>query len=101
MFRKSPHLDIHDITNAVSNEFVDLWSGKKYIVKALSFIYSVRVLEVHATLLCSKDDRVKKVLCFSLVIDWTTMESNVEPIPKLSGFVKDAFGMCYRIVKDG
>lgn len=101
MFKKSPHLDILDVIDEIERGFVELWEGKKFKIKNPEVYLLGSSFGGPATLLCSSDKRVKKVICFSPVIDWREMKETIEPIPKMEVFVKEAFGMGYRIVKGG
>ena len=101
LFEKSPHLDVIDLIKELPKGFTDLWSGKKYKIENPEVILIGSSFGGPAALLNSKYPGVKKVIVFSPVLDWTTMRNTVEPIPKLSKFVKNAFGNGYRISNGG
>lgn len=101
MFKNSPEDDVKDVISALSEGFVDLWEGKKYkIVKPEAYLVGAS-FGGPAVLLNSKDKRVKKVIAFCPVLDWRAEEGTSEPIEKLAPFVKEAFGLGYRIAKNG
>ncbi len=49
-----------------------------------------------AAILASRDSRIHKCIAVSPVVDWTA-GSRDEPLPWLYGFVRDGFGMGYRV----
>ncbi len=101
MFKESPEKDVLDVIEGVSKAFVEVWEGKSFVVEKPEVYLFGSSFGGPAALLNSRNTQVKKVICFSPVIDWTTMEGTIEPIPKMSTFVKEAFGMGYRVSKDG
>jgi pimeloyl-ACP methyl ester carboxylesterase len=52
-----------------------------------------------AGILLSKDERVKKVLSISAVVDWATPSVD-EPLDWLNGYVRAAFGEGYRFLDE-
>jgi esterase/lipase len=101
MFKDSPEKDIRDVIEGISKVFTETWGGKKFVVEQPEIYMFGSSFGGPAVLLNSTHKLVKKVICFSPVIDWRTMDKTIEPIPKMSTFVKEAFGMGYRIVKNG
>ncbi|MEI8337541.1 MAG: hypothetical protein WCF92_00140 [bacterium] len=101
LFAKSPHLDVVDLINELSKGFSDLWSGEKYKIENPEVVLIGSSFGGPAALLSSKNPNVKKVITFSSVLDWRYENETVEPVPKLSKFVGEAFGNGYRIAKDG
>lgn len=101
MFKDSPAKDITDVIESISKIFTEAWEGKKFIVENPEIFLFGSSFGGPAVLLNSKHSKVKKVICFSPVIDWRTMDKTIEPIPRMNSFVKNAFGMGYRIAKNG
>jgi len=101
LFLKSPHQDILDVMDELPKGFRDLWNGNKFVIKNPEIYIFGSSFGGPAGLLCSKDTRVKKVVCFSPVIDWREEKNTVEPISKLSKYVDEAFGNAYRVAKNG
>lgn len=93
--KKSPHLDVIDIMDALSAGFIDIWNNKNYTIKNPKVYVIGSSFGGPAAILASTDKRVRKVVAFSPVIDWR-VDSKVEPMDKLGNFVKNAFGMGYR-----
>ena len=94
-FKKSPHLDVLDIINQLSECFVDLWGNKKYSIKNPEVYLIGWSFGGPAVILASKNDRVKKVVAISPLIDWT-VDSKTEPNEKFGKFIESAFGEGYR-----
>lgn len=101
MFASSPHLDILDIIDELPKGFESLWDGTKYKIENPEVYIIGSSFGGPAALLNSFDTRVKKVIVFSPVIDWQTMDDTIEPIGFISKFVSEAFGGGYRIVSNG
>jgi pimeloyl-ACP methyl ester carboxylesterase len=101
MFAKSPHLDILDIIDELPKGFESLWDGTKYKIENPEVYIIGSSFGGPAGLLNSRDARVKRVIVFSPVIDWQTMDETIEPIGFISKFVSEAFTNGYRIAKDG
>lgn len=93
--KKSPHLDIKDVMDELPNGFTELWSGKKMKVKPSEIMLIGSSFGGPAVLLNSHDERVKKVVCFSPVVDWTAPFPE-EPLNWLQRFTRQAFGEAYR-----
>lgn len=101
MFAKSPHLDILDIMDELPKGFANIWDDEKFKIKDPEVFLIGSSFGGPAALLNSKDNRVKKVIVFSPVLDWRTQDKTIESIPKISWFIKEAFGGGYRIAKNG
>jgi len=97
----SPHEDILDVVEGLSRPFTSIWDGVEYRIENPE-IYVVGVsFGGPAAILCSMDDRVKKVVALAPVVDWTKeQESSTEPMDWLGGVVKDAFGEAYRFSRE-
>ena len=97
LLKKSPHLDIIDVMDAVSSGFTDLWDNKKYRLKNPSFYILGGSFGGPAAILSSLDKRVKSAVVFSPVIDWQAQaKSPIEPLDRLGKFIRPAFGEGYR-----
>ena len=98
MFAKSPHEDIKDVIDELSKGFTEFYGKKKFIIKNPEIYLIASSFGGPAGLLLSNDPRVKKVICFSPVLDWRDEKNNpAEPLSWLSKFVEQAFGNGYRI----
>ena len=101
MFAKSPHLDILDIINELSKGFTEFYGGKNFKINNPEVYLVCSSFGGPAGILLSKDSRVKKVICFSPVLDWREEKDSSEPISELSKFIEKGFGFGYRIAKGG
>lgn len=93
--KRSPHLDIKDVIDALPKGFVDLWSGEVVKVKPSEVALIGSSFGGPAALLNAADPRVTKVVCMAPVIDWT-VPFPAEPLDWMEGFTREAFGMGYR-----
>lgn len=100
LFKKSPHLDVIDVIDALNSGFVDLWNNTRYKLKPDQIILLGSSFGGAAGLLASTDQRVDKAFLFSPVIDWQKSGKG-EPIDSLTKFTEHAFGNSYRIDKSG
>ncbi len=96
---KSPHEDVLAVVAGIEKGFTDAWSGKVMNIRQPQ----VNVLGVSfggpAAILASRDERVRKAIALSPVIDWTRQEGTTEPLEFMARFVHDAFGEAYRADK--
>lgn len=97
---KSPHLDVIDVINSLHKGFIDLWGKKKYKIVADEIYIIGTSFGGPAAILSSLDKRVNKVICISPVIDWSK-PGKAEPLDLLAKFTEQAFGMGYRVTRDG
>jgi esterase/lipase len=98
---QSPEVDIKDIVDELPKGFRNIWDKKEFNIKNPQVYLVGSSFGGPAMLLNSKDKRVKKVIAFSPVIDWTKQNETVETFEQMESFVSEAFGEGYRIVKDG
>lgn len=102
MFAKSPEKDVLDIIEELPKSFTEFYGGRKFAIKNPEIYLIGSSFGGPAGLLLSKDERVKRVICFSPVLDWREEKNNpAEPLSWLSKFIKNAFGNGYHIAKDG
>lgn len=91
-----PSEDILLIMNQVSEGFFDLWSGAKHKVHEPAFYLFGGSFGGPATILNSADERVKKAIAISPVVDWREQQHTVEPLDLMSEYVPQAYGVAYR-----
>jgi len=96
--KKSPHLDVLDIINELPKGFKDFWDNKKYKIKKPEIYIIGSSFGGSAAVLASRNKRVKKIVAFSPVVDWSK-KSKSEPLKWMGKFMKDAFGQGYRFSK--
>ena len=93
----SPHEDILDVVAGVYKPFVSIWDGVEYTINNPEIYVVGSSFGGPAAILCSMDDRVKKAVAISSVVDWSSMEeSETEPMDWLGRTVGSAFGEAYR-----
>ncbi len=92
------HPPSDDIITIMDNleAFEDLWSGTKHTVRNAEVYLIGGSFGGAATLLASRDPRVKKAISISGVTDWLDQEHTVEPLDLMSEYLPKAFGMAYR-----
>lgn len=97
--KESPEKDILDVIDELPKGFTDLWSGRSFKLKVKScqlYIFGGS-FGGPASILCSRDPRVTKVVAFAPVIDWEATSD--EPMDKLGAFIPKGFGKSYRFSK--
>ncbi len=92
--KKSPHMDILDVIDALPKGFTELWSGKQYKIKNPEVYVFGSSFGGTAAIFCSRDKRVKRVVAISPVIDWR-VKSKTEPMKWLNSFIKAGFSGAY------
>ncbi len=95
---KSPEEDVRDVLRGLQGTFRDLWSGRKFSPKPKDVYLCASSFGGAPGLLASRDKRVKRIVALSPVVDWTA-PSKAEPMDRLYGFVREAFGNGYRFDK--
>ncbi len=98
--KHSPHEDILDVIAELPKGFTDLWSGKRFTLRASQcaiYLFGGS-FGGPAAILCSRDSCVAKAVAFAPVIDWTA-PSKDEPMDKLGAFLPNGFGNSYRFSK--
>ncbi len=91
----APSDDILTIMDTLGS-FEDLWSGAEYSIHDPEIYLIGGSFGGAATLLASRDARVKKAIAISSVTDWLAQERTMEPLSLMNEFIPKAFGMGYR-----
>lgn len=95
--KKSPENDVIDILDELPRGFRDLWSGRKYRVRAKKIFLIGGSFGGPAAILASRDPRVTKAVALTPVVDWREEEkSPEEPMSRLGSYLRKAFGSAYR-----
>ncbi len=95
---QSPHEDILSIIDELPLGFRDLWSSGEYRIHAPEVYVIGGSFGGAASILASRDARVKKAVGISAVTDWRDQEHTVEPLDLMGEYVEKAFGPTYRAV---
>jgi len=87
-----------DITTVIDTlgSFEDLWSGAEHSVEDPEVYLVGGSFGGAATILASRDPRVRKAVAISAVVDWTVQDRTAEPLAVMNEFIPKAFGMGYR-----
>lgn len=91
----SPAEDVRIIMDNL-HRFDDLWSEGAYSLSDPEIYLIGGSFGGAATLLASRDSRVKKAATISGVVDWRQQEYTAEPLDVMNEFIPRAFGMGYR-----
>ena len=92
----SPHEDVLTVVHGVSEEFMDIWSGKTLrIAKPRVYVIGASFGGA-AAILAARDKAVVKAIALSPVVDWRGQEKTTEPVDLMAHFVHEAFGEAYR-----
>lgn len=91
-----PSDDVYIVMDQIAAGFRDLWSGGDYRVHNPEFYLLGGSFGGPASILASRDERVKKAVAISAVADWRAQEHTLEPLDLMSTFVPAAFGQAYR-----
>lgn len=97
---RSPHLDILDVIDGLRGEIRELAFGQRFRVRADKIFVIGGSFGGAAALLCSLDERVKKVIANCPVADWAilTQEQKKETSnPNYAAYIRAAFGQGYRL----
>lgn len=96
----SPHEDILQVIDELSHGFRDTWSTAEYRIHNPEVYLIGGSFGGAAAILASRDERVKKAVAISAVVDWRMQEHTVEPLDLMDSFVREAFGPAYRPIPD-
>ncbi len=90
--KKSPHLDILDVINALPRGFTDIMTKKRYRIKPEALYLLGGSFGGPAIILASRDKRVTKGVTFCPVVDWKKIVRINSALRK----VREGFGPAYR-----
>jgi pimeloyl-ACP methyl ester carboxylesterase len=97
---RSPHQDILDVIGSLSKEFREVTFGRRFRVAADEVFVIGGSFGGAAALLCSLDDRVKKVVANCPVVDWSILhrsERAETSNPSYAAYIREAWGNGYRL----
>ena len=97
---RSPHEDILDVIGGLQREFRELAFGRRFRVRADEIFVIGGSFGGTAALLCSLDERVKKVIANCPVVDWSILpREQKKETSNLSyaAYIREAFGEAYRL----
>jgi pimeloyl-ACP methyl ester carboxylesterase len=97
---RSPHLDILDVIEGLQREFRELAFGCRFRVRADEIFVIGGSFGGSVALLCSLDERVKKVIANCPVVDWAILareQKKETSNPSYAAYIRDAFGDAYRL----
>jgi esterase/lipase len=97
---RSPHEDILDVIGSLSKEFHEVTFGRRFRVQADDVFVIGGSFGGAAALLCSLDQKVKRVIANCPVVDWSILSQseNAETSnPSYASYIREAFGNGYRL----
>jgi pimeloyl-ACP methyl ester carboxylesterase len=97
---RSPHQDILDVIGSLSKEFREVTFGRRFRVAADEVFVIGGSFGGAAALLCSLDDRVKKVVANCPVVDWGILRQSEKAEtsnPGYAAYIREAWGNGYRL----
>ena len=98
--RRSPHKDILDVIGSLEKPIVDVTFGQRFHVKADEAFVIGGSFGGAAAILCSLDNRVKKVIANCPVVEWSILphsEKKETSNPNYAAYIREAFGNAYRL----
>jgi len=97
---RSPHEDILDVIGGLDKEIREAAFGQRFRVRADEMFVIGGSFGGAAAILCSLDDRVKKVIANCPVVDWGILwraEKVETSNPRYAAYIRRAFGHSYRL----
>jgi pimeloyl-ACP methyl ester carboxylesterase len=97
---RSPHEDILDVVGGLSREFREVTFGKRFRVAADEVFVIGGSFGGAAAILCSLDERVKKVVANCPVVDWAILAKSEKAETSNSSYaayIREAWGHGYRL----
>ena len=91
-----PSDDVIVIIDELSIGFRDIWSSTEYRIENPEVYLIGGSFGGPASILASRDERVKRVATISAVTDWRQQRHTMEPLDQMSSYVPQAFGPTYR-----
>ena len=98
--QRSPHLDILDVIEGLRGEIRELAFGQRFRVRPDELFVIGGSFGGTAALLCSLDERVKKVVANCPVVDWAILRQEQKKEtsnPSYAAYIRDAYGQGYRL----
>ncbi len=98
--QRSPHLDILDVIDGLGREIRELAFGRRFRVRADEIFVIGGSFGGAAAILCSLDERVKKVIANCPVVDWKILRESEKAEtsnPNYAAYIREAFGMGFRL----
>lgn len=96
---KSPHEDVLAVVDGLEKGFKDAWTEEVRRIEKPQVSVIGSSFGGPAAILAARDERVKKAVALSPVIDWVNQEGTVEPLDFLARFMQEGFGEAYRADK--
>ena len=97
---RSPHEDVLEVIGGLGREFRELTFGRKFQVSADDVFVIGGSFGGAAAILCSLDERVKKVVANCPVVDWGIQwrfEKAETSNPSYAAYIREAWGSGYRL----
>ena len=98
--KRSPHEDVLEVIGGLRKEFRELAFGRRFRVKADEIFVIGGSFGGAAAILCSLDERVRRVIANCAVVDWAILsreQKKETSNPSYAAYIRDAFGRAYRL----
>lgn len=98
--KRSPHLDILDVIDAMPRGFRELAFGRRFQAAPHEIFVIGGSFGGAAAILCSLDRRVTRVIANCPVVDWSILpqsERAETSNPNYAAYIREAFGQAYRL----
>jgi pimeloyl-ACP methyl ester carboxylesterase len=98
--QRSPHEDVLDVIDSLAKPIVEVTFGQRFRVAADQVFVIGGSFGGAAAILCSLDERVKKVIANCPVVDWGILprsEKAETSNPNYAAYIREAFGDAYRL----
>ncbi len=99
---KSPHQDILDVIDCLPHGFQEIAFGQKFSVRADEIFVIGGSFGGAASILCSLDPRVKRVIANCAVVNWKILRESEKmetSNPSYAAYIHEAFGAGYRLTQ--
>lgn len=98
--QRSPHQDILDVIDELPNGLQDIAFGQKFTLAPDDIYVIGGSFGGAASLLCSLDPRVRRVVANCPVVDWSILAASEKAEtsnPSYAAYIREAFGDAYRL----
>lgn len=99
---RSPHEDILDVIGELRKPITELAFGNKFLLDPQEIFVVGGSFGGAASILCSLDPRVKRVIANCPVVDWSILRASEKAEtsnPSYVGYIRSAFGNGYRLTE--
>ena len=102
LLARSPHEDILDVIGGLRNEITEIAFGQKFSLDPKEVFVIGGSFGGAASILCSLDPRVRRVIANCPVVDWSILRESEKAEtsnPSYAAYIREAFGNGYRLTE--